>query len=104
MQDPYSARSFAVLSIINILSQVNFQKKIFESMAYSKEKIKDFSGNVLKNGYEKIKDIANSETVKNIKSACEDISNSILDSKLSEEEKNKIKNKKDNLLSRLKRQ
>ena len=34
----------------------------------------------------------------------EDISNSILDSKLSEEEKNKIKNKKDNLLSRLKRQ
>ena len=56
-----------------------FTKKIFENMEYSKEKIKEFSGNVLKNGYEKFKDISNSETVKNIKSACEDISDSIRD-------------------------
>ena len=61
------------------LIKSEFTKKIFENMEYSKEKIKDFSGNVLKNGYEKIKDISNSETVKNIKSACEDISNSIGD-------------------------
>ena len=56
-----------------------FTKKIFENMEYSKEKIKDFSSKVLKNGYEKIKDISKSETVKNIKSACEDISDSIRD-------------------------
>ena len=61
------------------LIKSEFTKKIFKNNEYSKEKIKDFSGNVLKNGYEKIKDISNSETVKNIKSACEDISNSIGD-------------------------
>ena len=59
------------------LMNSEFKKKFVENMEYSKEKIKDFSSKVLKNGYEKIKDISNSETVKNIKSTCEDISNSI---------------------------
>jgi hypothetical protein len=59
------------------LMNSEFKKKFVENMEYSKEKIKDFSSKVLKNGYEKIKDISKSETVKNIKSTCEDISNSI---------------------------
>ena len=59
------------------LMNSEFKKKFVENMEYSKEKIKDFSSKVLKNGYEKIKDISKSETVKNIKTTCEDITNSI---------------------------
>ena len=56
-------------------------KKILEnadkSYQYSKEKIKDVSGKIIKNGIETIKDISKSDTVKNIKSTCEEAKNYI---------------------------
>ena len=58
------------------LMNSELKKKFVENIKYSGEKLKDISGKVLKNGYEKIKDISKSETMQKIKSTCEEMSNS----------------------------
>ena len=54
-----------------------FFEKADKTFQYSKDKIKDISGEMIKNGIETIKDISKSETVKNIKLTCEEATNYI---------------------------